>query len=100
MSKKHGKFEHGDGPTRGMEGRSKMHLNLHPVVDTKHKENVVRRLAELFQESFDLDLIQSVAQTCQWDCKFRLLSYILRLLLSVENPRCFRNLVVSRPLEH
>lgn len=69
MSKKHGKCDYGEGSAKGGRGRDKMHLNLHPSVDSKQKENVVKRLASLFQETFDLDLIQSVAQTCQWDCK-------------------------------
>lgn len=71
MSKQRGKCEYVEGGSKGARGREKMHLNLHPAVDSKHKENVVKRLASLFQDTFDLELIQSVAQTCQWDCKYK-----------------------------
>lgn len=44
--------------------------NNKPEVDSKFKENVVRKLYDSFQDSFSLEQISAVAHTCQWDCKY------------------------------
>jgi len=71
MTTKPGKSECLMENHRGKDRRAKMQLNLHSAkTDAKYQEKVVKKLAELFQDSFDLEIIQSVAQTCNWDCKY------------------------------
>lgn len=69
MSQK--QLSHGSPGLRAKGGGKKNDKNVNPkpVIESKYKENVVKKLYDSFQDSFDLELIASVAHTCQWDRK-------------------------------
>ena len=37
--------------------------------NSKLRESIVKKLHNTFQDNFDLSLIATVAQTCEWDSK-------------------------------
>jgi hypothetical protein len=56
----------GGGWKRNVPSSNQYDINLNP----KKQQEVIHRLQDMFIDVLDLDVIQSVAQNCEFNCKY------------------------------